>query len=113
MGFAKEPKRSKCDFPQYHIDNMSGVATRSRSQLAEKVLQEVNQSQIISKTKTNRHPKNEPTGNVVVYYVQNGNEIIEHRFELDLNENEENEENVVASLDMQMQELYGKILMAW
>ena len=58
---------------------MSGVATRSRSQLAEKVLQEVNQSQIISKTKTNQHPKNEPTGNVVVYYVQNGNEIIEHR----------------------------------
>ena len=35
------------------------------------------------------------------------------RFELDLDENEENEENVVASLDMQMQQLYGKILMAW
>ena len=35
------------------------------------------------------------------------------RFELDLDENEENEENVVASLDMQMEQLYGKILMAW
>ena len=35
------------------------------------------------------------------------------RFELDLDENEENEETVVASLDMQMQQLYGKILMAW
>ena len=39
--------------------------------------------------------------------------ILFFRFELDLNENEENEENVVASLDKQMQEMYGKILMAW
>ena len=41
------------------------------------------------------------------------NSIYHFRFELDLDENEENEETVVASLDMQMQQLYGKILMAW
>ena len=60
---------------------MSGrVATRSQS----RVLQEVNndQSTAISqnkRTKDQQNPKDQTSGNVVVYYVQNGNEIVEHR----------------------------------
>ena len=54
---------------------MSGrIATRSQSQ----VLQEVNNGQAISKNKQAQNQKDQ-TGNVVVYYVQNGNEIVEHR----------------------------------
>ena len=56
---------------------MSGrIATRSR------ILREVNNGQTVSQNKqtTNEHkPKDDTTGNVVVYFVQNGNEIIEHR----------------------------------
>ena len=55
---------------------MSEVATRSRSQF--KVLG-VNNNQNVQQNNAKQHLKNEPAGNVVVYYVQNGNEIIEHR----------------------------------
>ena len=60
---------------------MSGrVATRSQS----RVLQEVNNDQTAGisqkkRTKDQQSTKDQPTGNVVVYYVQNGNEIVEHR----------------------------------
>ena len=55
---------------------MSEVATQSRSQF--KVLG-VNNDQNVQQNNSKQHLKNEPAGNVVVYYVQNGNEIVEHR----------------------------------
>ena len=58
---------------------MSAVATRSRSQSQFKVLQEVNNDHSVSNRYAKQNLKNEPAGNVVIYYVQNGNEIIEHR----------------------------------
>ena len=54
------------------------IATRSQS----RILREVNNGQTVSQNKqtTNENnPKDETTGNVVVYFVQNGNEIVEHR----------------------------------
>ena len=55
---------------------MSGrIATRSQS----RILQEVNNGQAIPKNKAAQNQKDQTTGNVVVYYVQNGNEIVEHR----------------------------------
>ena len=58
---------------------MSGrIATRSQS----RILREVNNGQTVSENKqsTNEHnSKDDTTGNVVVYFVQNGNEIVEHR----------------------------------
>ena len=60
---------------------MSGRgATRSQS----RVLQEVNNDQSTGisqkkRAKDQQNPNNQTTGNVVVYYVQNGNEIVEHR----------------------------------
>ena len=61
---------------------MSKVAPRSRSQAQYKVLQEVNNDHSVSNRNAKQNLKNEPAGNVVVYYVQNGNEIIEHRYEI-------------------------------
>ena len=55
---------------------MSEVATQSRSQF--KVLA-VNNDQNVQQSNAKQLLKNEPAGNVVVYYVQNGNEIVEHR----------------------------------
>ena len=60
---------------------MSGrVATRSQS----RVLQEVNNDQTTGisqnkRTKEQQSQKDQTARNVVVYYVQNGNEIVEHR----------------------------------
>ena len=58
---------------------MSGrIATRSQS----RILREVNNGQTVSENKQTKNEHNlndETTGNVVVYFVQNGNEIVEHR----------------------------------